>query len=153
MITTETPLERARRHIAEAEPRVERQRALVERLRECGHDAAKAQRLLATMEGILRLMREHLILEEEGSARWILRHTPGFTDDTPVRHVIAYLLRVVIPVNERSRVPALIDEVAGRVEQLHHHVAAAWGDLTQTDQNDVAVEVGLAVRRVLAAHA
>ncbi|HSC99891.1 MAG TPA: hypothetical protein VLI21_13385 [Casimicrobiaceae bacterium] len=153
MIRTETPLERARRHVAEAEPRVARQRALVLHLRACGHDPAKAQRLLDTMEGILRLMREHLVLEEEGSARWILRHTHSFTDDTPVRHVIAYLLRVVIPMHERSRVPPLVEEVAGRVERLHHHVAAAWGDLTQTDQNDVAVEVGLAVRRVLAAHA
>jgi hypothetical protein len=149
-VTPETPLEQARRHVAEAEPRVARQRALVADLRNGGHDTVKAKRLLATMETILRLMREHLVFEEERSARWILRHKPTFPHDTPVRHVISFLLLVVIPANQRSRVPRLIDEVAARVDRVHHHVATAWGDLTETDQNDVAVEVGLAARRVLA---
>src|SRR4051794_11712795 len=152
-VKTETPLEQARRHVAEAEPRVARQRALVEHLREHGHETVKAQRLLATMESILRLMREHVAFEEERSPRWILRHKPGFTDDTPVRHVISFLLLVVIPANQHARVAPLIDEVAGRVDGTHHHIATAWGDLSQTDQNDVAVEVGLAARRELAAHA
>jgi hypothetical protein len=76
----ETPLQQARRHVVEAEPRVLRQKALLDELRAHGHDTRKAQLLLSSMENILRLMREHLAFEEKRSARWIPRRQQSFRD-------------------------------------------------------------------------
>ena len=46
-----------RRHVAEGEERCKRQRALIERIREQGHDTIEAEQLLARMEEFLKTAR------------------------------------------------------------------------------------------------
>ena len=62
----EDPVSQARRHVAEAEVRIERQEALVARLSDNSKYAAlldQAREVLATLKYTLRLAREHLELE------------------------------------------------------------------------------------------
>jgi hypothetical protein len=63
----ETPLAMARRHVAEAEERVARQRKILAEMQADNQPAAAhaAQRVLATMERTLATLREHLRLEEQ----------------------------------------------------------------------------------------
>ena len=61
--TLEDPVSQARRHVAEAEARVERQEALVARLFESGKTpqlADQAKEILSTLKQTLRLARVHL---------------------------------------------------------------------------------------------
>lgn len=63
---TEDPVSQARRHVAEAEARIERQAALVTRLSDNDNHIAlanEAREILATLKHTLRLAREHLALE------------------------------------------------------------------------------------------
>lgn len=60
----ETDVEMARRHVAEAEIRLHRQRALVGALAERGLDTEMAAQTLAAFEAALQAMHEHLALEE-----------------------------------------------------------------------------------------
>jgi len=63
---TEDPVSQARRHVAEAEARIERQEALVARLSDNAKHAAladEAREILATMNQTLRLARDHLTTE------------------------------------------------------------------------------------------
>jgi hypothetical protein len=60
----ETDVEMARRHVAEAQRRLHRQRVLVTSLAELGHDTEVATQTLAAFEATLQIMREHLALEE-----------------------------------------------------------------------------------------
>ena len=64
----EKPLEMARRHVAEAEARVARQRELVAELERQGRDATQVQAVLDLFEDTLRLMHEGLAdrLKEAG---------------------------------------------------------------------------------------
>lgn len=64
MAPTGAELELARRHVAEAEKAVDGQRAHVDQLRRQGYATDAAERLLATFEQVLRVMREHLTIEE-----------------------------------------------------------------------------------------
>ena len=59
----DTLLKAARPHIAIAESLVVKQRLLVDALKRDGHPTADAERLLATMQGILALMRTHVVRE------------------------------------------------------------------------------------------
>jgi hypothetical protein len=63
---TEDPVSQARRHVAEAEARIERQRALVARL-SSGNKylslAHQAKKILCTLQQTLRLARDHLEFE------------------------------------------------------------------------------------------
>lgn len=61
----------ARRHVAEAERRIDEQVKRIKELRRDGHDssAAAGQRLLVVFEESLRLMREHLAHEETEAKR------------------------------------------------------------------------------------
>jgi len=61
----EDPVLQARRHVAEAEARIERQEALVVRLSNTDHLAlaSEAREILATLKHTLRLARDHLTLE------------------------------------------------------------------------------------------
>jgi hypothetical protein len=61
--------ERAKRHIAEAEPRISRQRAIIENLIAAGSDVSTAQALLSTMERSLETMRIYLQRIEPKLAR------------------------------------------------------------------------------------
>jgi hypothetical protein len=65
----ETPLEMARRHVAQSEARIARQRKILAEMQADNHPTAAdaAQRVLATMETTLAIMRDHLRLEEERS--------------------------------------------------------------------------------------
>jgi hypothetical protein len=65
MESPETVLKTAQRHVAEAQVRVMRQRALVAALWQQGRDAAQAEQLLATFELVLDSMREHVAIEAE----------------------------------------------------------------------------------------
>jgi hypothetical protein len=47
------------RHIAGSLDRIARQRDLIDRLEQGGHDSAEARRLLCLFEETLRLMQEH----------------------------------------------------------------------------------------------
>jgi hypothetical protein len=63
---TEDPVSQARRHVAEAEVRIERQEALVVRLSNSNKYtdlADEARKILATLKQTLRLARDHLALE------------------------------------------------------------------------------------------
>ena len=64
MQSRESLLDQARRHVSEAEERVERQTRLVDELARDGHPTADAEALLATFRKTLRVMREHLAEEE-----------------------------------------------------------------------------------------
>ena len=62
----EDPVSQARRHVAEAEARIERQEALVARLSDSNKHLAladQAREILATMNQTLRLARDHLTTE------------------------------------------------------------------------------------------
>ena len=59
----------AKRHIAEGEERIARQREIVERRRSMGLGAAQSESLLEIMECSLGLMRDHLSLIEQELAR------------------------------------------------------------------------------------
>ena len=50
----------AKRHVADAEEQIARQRRLIATMLADGHDVTAAQSLLEVMETILRMMREHL---------------------------------------------------------------------------------------------
>ena len=59
----EDPVSQARRHVAEAEARIERQKALVARLSDSGNSlqlAGQAREILSTLQQTLRLARDHL---------------------------------------------------------------------------------------------
>ena len=63
---TEDSVSQARRHVAEAEARIERQEALVARLSDSNKHialAGEAREILATLKQTLRLARDHLALE------------------------------------------------------------------------------------------
>ena len=62
MDNPETSLEAAQRHVQEGKERVARQRAIVEEMERDRHiqAAAKARRIMATMEASLRLAQQHL---------------------------------------------------------------------------------------------
>ncbi len=63
-------LERARQHVTQGEQRIERLKAIVQRLNEQGLPSADAQRVLETFLQTQQLMREHLAYEEaHGRAR------------------------------------------------------------------------------------
>ena len=61
----------AERHIERGRDRVERQRELVRRLEQHGHDAVDAQKLLNIMESVLRTFEEHrdMIIAAVAAAR------------------------------------------------------------------------------------
>jgi uncharacterized alpha-E superfamily protein len=59
MATAHDHLRQANWHIAEAERRIEKQRAVIERLAADGHDTASANELLNTMLRSLETMRRH----------------------------------------------------------------------------------------------
>jgi hypothetical protein len=61
----ETVLAMARRHVAEGRQRVTAQQARIAELDRGGHDTTRSRQLLATLEDSLRLMSEHLALEEQ----------------------------------------------------------------------------------------
>ena len=66
MSSTESPLEMAARHVAEAEQRIARQQTMLETLKRDGHSGriiAEAQTILATLNQSLRLAKQHLELE------------------------------------------------------------------------------------------
>ncbi|WP_141686834.1 hypothetical protein [Bradyrhizobium sp. LMTR 3] len=56
----ETEIEMARRHVAEQELRIERQRALIARLSAQGHSIEDAEEFLARMVELLDQMRAHV---------------------------------------------------------------------------------------------
>jgi hypothetical protein len=63
---TEDPVSQARRHVAEAEARIERQQALVARLSDSTKYSAlagQAREILSTLQQTLQLARDHLELE------------------------------------------------------------------------------------------
>ncbi|NML16969.1 hypothetical protein [Azohydromonas caseinilytica] len=57
-------LEMARRHVAEAEGVLTRQRALLTALAGLGRDTEAAYKTLAVFEEVLNAMRQHLAVEE-----------------------------------------------------------------------------------------
>lgn len=68
METNETPLERAKRRVAEAEARVKAQAARVEQATRWGQDTTQAKATLDVFEGTLRLLQEDLAREQEREA-------------------------------------------------------------------------------------
>lgn len=64
MDSDETPLEQARRQVAESELRVAHQAALVAKLTRDGHDTTAAELLLSTMTEALLLLRARLAAEQ-----------------------------------------------------------------------------------------
>ena len=70
-MTRETPLERARRDVAEVEGRVGNQELLIVRLRDRGVDAMRAAQLLDAMKAARQLARERLAREEAARRVWL----------------------------------------------------------------------------------
>ena len=60
----ESPLEEARRHVADAELRVQEQEARIMELRSHRHATESAERLLLAFKQTLQTMRSHLDYEE-----------------------------------------------------------------------------------------
>jgi hypothetical protein len=56
----ETELQMAVRHVAEQKKRIERQKALIERLRKVGVPSDAALELLTSMQDLLETMRAHV---------------------------------------------------------------------------------------------
>ena len=72
MPSLQVELEQARSHVEQAQKRIEEQVILIERLRSDRHDAAAAERLLATfidLMGKLTVHRDNLEREAEERAR------------------------------------------------------------------------------------
>ncbi|MDO9714294.1 hypothetical protein [Paracraurococcus lichenis] len=71
MREAETPLETARRHVAEGEARCARQAEILREMITDDHPQAAemARRVLANLENTLETSREHLRLEETEAAR------------------------------------------------------------------------------------
>ena len=65
----ETPLEMARRHVAEGERLVAEQQALIVSLRADGHPTDQAEEFLAVLLRTLAVMQEHRALEEQRAIR------------------------------------------------------------------------------------
>lgn len=63
----ETPLERAKRRVAEAQARVKAQAARVEQAARWGQDTTQAKATLAVFEGTLRLLQEDLVRLEQAT--------------------------------------------------------------------------------------
>ena len=61
----ETKLEQARRHVREAGSRLAEQQARIAEMERDGHKVTRSRELLATIEESLRLMRDHLEIEEQ----------------------------------------------------------------------------------------
>lgn len=68
MEINETPLERAKRRVAEAQARVKAQAARVEQVARWGQDTTQAKATLDVFEGTLRLLQEDLAREQEREA-------------------------------------------------------------------------------------
>lgn len=68
MECNETPLERAKRRVAEAEARVKEQAARVEQAARWGQDTTQAKATLAVFERTLHLLQEDLAREQERAA-------------------------------------------------------------------------------------
>lgn len=66
----EHELGEVRRHIAEGEEHVRRQRARIDELERDGHDVTSARSLLRTMEETLALHRESLAVLAMRTAGW-----------------------------------------------------------------------------------
>jgi len=62
---TESGLDQARRHVAEAEQRVAEQLERIEWLRIEGLDTRAAEKLYAAFKKTLQSMRDHLVYEEQ----------------------------------------------------------------------------------------
>ena len=60
MVTAETKLQMAERHVREGEHHVASQREIVAHLREHGCSTELAERLLGNLEDLLAMHREHL---------------------------------------------------------------------------------------------
>jgi hypothetical protein len=60
VVTGETELEMATRHVAEQEQRIARQEVLIERLRNVGAPLDQALDLLVAMQDLLETMRAHV---------------------------------------------------------------------------------------------
>lgn len=77
------PLERERRHVAEAEKLVRAQRLRVRRLQARRMPTSLAKRVLATMENSLRLMRDDLALRQG------LRNSPPRREESSRRRGVS----------------------------------------------------------------
>jgi len=55
----DTPLERAHRHVQDAEHRVREQAERIENMRSAGHDTRTAEEMLLVFEQALEIMRAH----------------------------------------------------------------------------------------------
>jgi|KBSSwiStaDraftv2_1062776.scaffolds.fasta_scaffold582991_1 hypothetical protein len=69
----ETPLERARRHVAEGERLIAEQQARIIDLRADGHPTGQAEEFLTALLRTLAAMQEHLATEEETAGRSLPR--------------------------------------------------------------------------------
>lgn len=67
MEDNETPLEKAKRRVAEAEARVKEQTTRVEQSARWGQDTTQAKATLAVFEGTLRLLQEDLARLEKAA--------------------------------------------------------------------------------------
>ena len=69
MTNRESRLQQARRHVAEGEQRVLREKTFIAKLACDGHDTAAALSLLETLERTLAVMRERLAEERQALGR------------------------------------------------------------------------------------
>lgn len=72
-----------------------------------------------------------------------------FDEGTGVRDVIARLLLAALPADFRAAAPDLVDRVAAHPE-VAPHIGKRWSDLTESEGNLIAREVGLVAHDVVA---
>lgn len=66
---SEKALVQARHHVRRGEQLVREQRGRVEELRRGGHDTDDAEQLLGNLEIALRVLRDHLVMEESAAGK------------------------------------------------------------------------------------
>ena len=81
---SESTLEQARRHVANAEQRVAEQQARIERLRKDGHGTDRSEKVFALFEQVLQAMRDRLTYEEQ-------RAREGMTAQLTARQTAGHL--------------------------------------------------------------
>ena len=72
----------------------------------------------------------------------------AISPDEPVRDVITSLLMTALPPELRAAAPELADRV-GEHPEVAPHFGKRWGDVTESQGNIIAREVGLVARDVI----
>jgi len=77
-----------------------------------------------------------------------LAEVEEFDSDAQVRDVITRLLLAALPPDLRASAPDLVERVAAHPD-VAPHIERRWGDLTESQGNVIAREVGVVTRHLI----